>query len=90
MQMRTMVSEEKSMNIDDTVLVADGAKIVGEDLSSGKRPQIVPTKYHKLLRQNTANYSDKIQQIGPMIYEKPYRSFDSGCRNGGLRFTSLP
>ena len=50
MQMRTMVSEEKSMNIDDTVLVADGAKIVGEDLSSGKRPQIAPTICRKSLR----------------------------------------
>ena len=48
--MRTMVSEEKSMNIDDTVLVADGAKIVGEDLTIGVHSSVW---YNAVIRQLT-------------------------------------
>ena len=77
--MRTMVSEEKSMNIDDTVLVADGAKIVGEDLTFGVHSSVW---YNAVIRSDDGEHvhigeKTNIQDLC-MVHTSPANSTDIG------------
>lgn len=70
MQMRPIASEENPMNIDDTVLVADGAKIVGEDLTIGAHSSVW---YNAVIRSDDGEHVHIGEKTTSVKYNKSVR-----------------